>query len=373
MTNSGKPAIFITGIAGFIGSLLAATFKQMGFPVFGIDNLSTGYTENLPLFAKDKDWWVLELATRMNIEKLTHYMSLAKMQGNGELIVVHTAAPAYDANSHLLATLVTEGVCVGTSTTIMAAIRAKATRFINFSSMARYENNNLDLGKMTIGYREMDPARGMTPYGVAKCKAEQDVEFQLGITGIPWMHVVLHNVIGVGQQYNNPARNVAAMWMNLALHDKPIVIHGAGTQKRTYTPWELIRDVLVEVILNPKFEGFPLNIGTDPQYSMSLNELATLVFKTASQLTGKQIAPKVENISSSNIVSMQTAICNHSLMKAFFGKLATPDFERSLLRMGSRMLEIEKDFDYSVFESPDLGREALDPVYRDQTMTIRPN
>ena len=40
--------IFITGIAGFLGSHLAKRLKNLGHEVFGNDNLILGELENLP-------------------------------------------------------------------------------------------------------------------------------------------------------------------------------------------------------------------------------------------------------------------------------------------------------------------------------------
>ncbi|TIW12888.1 MAG: NAD-dependent epimerase/dehydratase family protein, partial [Mesorhizobium sp.] len=40
-------AIFISGVAGFVGSRLARIFIDRGYPVFGFDNLSRGSRENL--------------------------------------------------------------------------------------------------------------------------------------------------------------------------------------------------------------------------------------------------------------------------------------------------------------------------------------
>ncbi len=40
--------ILITGVAGFIGSHVAKRFIDEGFEVFGVDDLSNGYSENIP-------------------------------------------------------------------------------------------------------------------------------------------------------------------------------------------------------------------------------------------------------------------------------------------------------------------------------------
>ena len=40
--------IIITGVAGFIGSAVAERFKNEGYRVFGVDDLSNGYENNIP-------------------------------------------------------------------------------------------------------------------------------------------------------------------------------------------------------------------------------------------------------------------------------------------------------------------------------------
>jgi len=40
--------ILVTGVAGFIGSLVASRFLDEGYVVVGVDDLSSGYFENIP-------------------------------------------------------------------------------------------------------------------------------------------------------------------------------------------------------------------------------------------------------------------------------------------------------------------------------------
>lgn len=40
--------VFVTGIAGFLGSFIAEEFLKLGFDVSGGDNLVGGYKDNVP-------------------------------------------------------------------------------------------------------------------------------------------------------------------------------------------------------------------------------------------------------------------------------------------------------------------------------------
>ena len=78
------------------------------------------------------------------------------------------------------------------------------------------------------------------------------------------MTVVPHNVIGIGQRYMDPYRNVVAIMINRMKQGKPIVIYGDGTQKRSFSN---IMDCVdaVEKIVNTDRDlcGEVYNIGPD--------------------------------------------------------------------------------------------------------------
>ena len=52
---NGK-TIFVTGVAGFIGSNLCESILDMGYEVRCLDNLSTGKQENVDLFMKRRGY-----------------------------------------------------------------------------------------------------------------------------------------------------------------------------------------------------------------------------------------------------------------------------------------------------------------------------
>ena len=78
--------IFITGVAGFLGSHLADLMISQGHTVAGNDNMIGGYTDNVP---QDVEFHQVDCC---DLENLTKAME-------GCDIVYHTAATAYEGLS----------------------------------------------------------------------------------------------------------------------------------------------------------------------------------------------------------------------------------------------------------------------------------
>ena len=59
--------IFITGIAGFIGSNLAKKLSENNFYVYGVDNFFSGYKKNIPKGIKCTK---LDIRNKKSFEKI---------------------------------------------------------------------------------------------------------------------------------------------------------------------------------------------------------------------------------------------------------------------------------------------------------------
>ena len=148
--------VFISGIAGFLGSHLADRFAERGWRVCGIDNLSGGSERNVPAGA---DFLVADCCDR---KSYAHLLSDADL-------VYHCASAAYDGLSIFCPSFVFKNTAQATVDLATASISARAGRFVHCSSMARY-------GALTPPFTEDMRPEPVTPYGLAKHTSELMIE-----------------------------------------------------------------------------------------------------------------------------------------------------------------------------------------------------
>lgn len=261
--------VFITGIAGFLGSHLADAMIADGHSVCGIDNLLGGYLDNVPegvhnwARADCNDW-----------EFLNGYMSKWLPE-----IVFHCAATAYEGLSVFSPHLITQNI-VGASTSVFsAAIANGVKRIVHCSSMARYGTGNPP-------FREYDVPAPQDPYGIGKLCAEQMLRNLCETHGVEYTIAVPHNIIGPRQKYDDPYRNVASIMISRALQGKPIIVYGDGSQQRCFSYVDDCISCLKKMAFSPLVVGQVINIGPD-ENPVTINDLAQIV----KELTGEKLTP----------------------------------------------------------------------------------
>ena len=245
--------IFVTGIAGFLGSHVAEEFLNDGHEVVGCDNLLGGYMDNIPPGAEFHN---VDLLDRAGLSILMKDCDL----------VYHTACTAYEGLSVFSPSLIVENTTQISVNTMVAAIQAGVKRFIHCSSMARYGN----LGE--VKYTEEMLCRPQDPYGIAKLAAENLLKNLAEIHAIELVITVPHNIIGPRQKYDDPYRNVASIMANLMLQGREPVIYGDGEQQRCFSDIRDVMQSLKAVAYDDKAVGEVYNIGPDEQ-PVSINEL----------------------------------------------------------------------------------------------------
>ena len=249
--------IFITGIAGFLGSNLADFYLSKGFEVSGCDNLIGGSLENIN--TKKINFF------KGNCEDLNFMVKAMK----GTDIVCHAAAYAHEGLSSFSPTLICNNNVTGSTSVFTAAIINNLKRIVYCSSMARY-------GKNATPYTEDQNPSPVDPYGVAKVAAENILKILAETHKIEYNIAVPHNIIGPKQKYNDPFRNVVSIMINLMLQNKRPIIYGDGEQKRTFSDIEDCIFCLDKLLTDPNIKSEVVNIGPDEEY-MSINNLFDLL------------------------------------------------------------------------------------------------
>jgi UDP-glucose 4-epimerase len=249
--------IFITGIAGFLGSNLAEYYLKKNFKVSGCDNLVGGDLDNI-----DKNKVNFFKAECEDFEKMKKILK-------GVDILCHAAAYAHEGLSSFSPVTISNNNVTGSVSIFAAAIINKVKRMVYCSSMARY-------GNIKIPFREEDELKPVDPYGVSKVAAENILKILSKTHDIEYNIAVPHNIIGPKQKYDDPYRNVVSIMINLMLQKKSPIIYGDGNQKRTFSDIDDCIYCLDKLLTDPQIISQVVNIGPDEEY-ISINELYRLL------------------------------------------------------------------------------------------------
>ena len=249
--------IFITGIAGFLGSNLAEYYLKKNFQVSGCDNLIGGNLDNID-------------QNKINFSKVDceDFEAMKKIIKDVD-VLCHAAAYAHEGLSSFSPVLISKNNVTGSVSVFTAAIINKVKRIVYCSSMARY-------GNIKIPFREEDELRPVDPYGVSKVAAENILKILSKTHNIEYNIAVPHNIIGPRQKYDDPYRNVVSIMINLMLQKRNPIIYGDGNQKRTFSDIDDCIYCLDKLLTDPKVVSQVVNIGPDEEFT-SINELYRLL------------------------------------------------------------------------------------------------
>ena len=295
--------VFITGVAGFLGSHLADAFLAKGYQVAGIDNLLGGYRDNVP---KDVDFHDFDL---LEFNRLKDIMK-------GCDVVYHTACTAYEGLSVFSPSLIVQNTTQIAVNAITAAIQAGVPKFVHCSSMARYGTQD------RVPFTEDMTCKPQDPYGIAKYGTELLLQNLSEVHGIELVIAIPHNIIGPRQKYDDPFRNVASIMINLMLQGRQPIIYADGSQTRCFS--DISDDVgcLVEFAENPKAVGEIFNIGPD-ENPVTILELA--------QVTAKLLNFNLDPVfMPGRPQEVKHANCSADKIRYFFGYETKTSLEESL-------------------------------------------
>jgi UDP-glucose 4-epimerase len=250
--------IFITGVAGFLGSHLADRMIALGHSVSGNDTLIGGYIDNVPANVEFYNIDCCDLTAMSAVMKDID-------------IVYHTAATAHEGLSMFSPTFITQNIFQASVSTITAAVQNKIGRFIFCSSMARY-------GNQSFPYLETMQPMPIDPYAIAKVGAEEILKCISNLNNMEWIIAVPHNIIGPRQNYEDPYRNVMSIMINRVLQGKPPIIYGDGLQKRCFSYIDDCIFCLEKLAFDRTIKNDIFNIGPDEEF-ITVKYLAELIIQ----------------------------------------------------------------------------------------------
>lgn len=206
----------ITGGAGFIGSHIAEELSKKGHHVIVLDNLRTGFTNNLEGLdvefingdIRDKDI-LLQYA-----KEATAIFHLAALVSVPESLV--NISGCIDINTQ------------GTINVLEAAKNNYGCKVILSSSAANYGDDPI------LPKTECMIPKPMTPYAISKLDGEYYLEMYRKQWQIPTVSLRYFNVFGSRQNPNSAYAAAVPIFINKALKNEPITIYGYGNQTRDF-------------------------------------------------------------------------------------------------------------------------------------------
>lgn len=244
-----KNKVLITGGTGFIGSHIVEKLLENNYNVIIIDNLSSGFIENIPNSDTLKFY-------QLNIEKDDLELVFQKEAPD---YVIHLAAqtsvnfsishPYYDANMNVMASIKLLELCK----------KYNIKKFITASSAAIYGNPKY------LPIDENHPTEPMSQYGLSKLTMEKYIK----LSGIPYIIFRFSNAYGPRQKSSKES-GVVAIFNNAMKNNEPINIYGDGEQIRDFIYVEDIANICIKAI-NSNVENEIINFSTNK--GVSLNQL----------------------------------------------------------------------------------------------------
>jgi UDP-glucose 4-epimerase len=249
--------VLITGGAGFIGSHLAERYLLDGHEVFILDNFSTGSQTNIDSLPKNPKLHVIKNSV------LDYDVSL-ELVGTCD-VVFHLAAAVgvkYIIDNPLESL---ETNTRGTEVILQLCDKFKKKVLITSTSEVYGKNENVPLKE------EYDRVVGSTTiarwsYSCSKAFDEFLALAYHRTKGLPIVLVRLFNTVGPRQ--TGRYGMVIPRFVQAALDNEPILVHGDGQQTRAFGYVKDVVRALVDLVENPAAIGEIFNIGGQEEISM---------------------------------------------------------------------------------------------------------
>jgi UDP-glucose 4-epimerase len=247
----------VTGGAGFIGSNLVELLRGEGHDVVVLDDLSSGYAENL----------------RGDVEFVHGDVSApgaASAAAAGCDVIFHLAASVGNTRSIDNPVRDSEINVIGTLNVLEAARASRIPRIV-FSSSAGI------FGELkTLPIAEDHPQDPDSPYGTSKLAAEKMCLVYNKLYGMKNVCLRYFNVYGVRQRYDAYG-NVIPIFAERMLRHQDVTIFGDGEQTRDFVHAADVARANYQAGISVGAAG-SFNLGSGSR--ISINALATMMVET---------------------------------------------------------------------------------------------
>ncbi len=265
----------VTGAAGFIGSTLVDRLLADGHSVFGVDDLSSGRSENLGQAERSTEF---DFAKADIVDAdLIGLLADAKPE-----VVFHLAAqisvtrsvddPQFDSTVNV----------VGTVRLAEAARRAGVRKVVHTSS-----GGSIYGTPPSYPTTEQAPINPSSPYAASKVAGEVYLNMYRNLYGLQCSHIAPGNVYGPRQDPHGEA-GVVAIFSRALLSGKPTKIFGDGTDTRDYVFVEDVVDAFVRGG-GEAGDGQRFNVGTGTE--TSTRQLHSVIAKAAGAADAPEFHP----------------------------------------------------------------------------------
>jgi UDP-glucose 4-epimerase len=321
------PVSLVTGGTGFMGSHVAEHLIRNGHEVVVFDDLSGGFTDNVPKGATFVKGSILdhELIERIFKQYSFNY-------------VYHLAAYAAEGLSHFIKRFNYNNNLIGSVNLINACVNHGVNCFVFTSSIAVYGSGQSPLREDMVPIPE-------DPYGIAKLAVEQELRVSHEMFGLDYIIFRPHNVYGERQNILDRYRNVVGIFMNQILRGEPLTIFGDGTQVRAFTHIDDIAPTIASSVDVPAARNQVFNLGADGPYT--INELARIVME--------EMGSKCEIIHLDPRNEVKIAFSDHSKAHQVFGKQSQTTLQMGIRAM-AKWVRLHGARESSIFENIEVTK-----------------
>jgi nucleoside-diphosphate-sugar epimerase len=251
--------VLVTGGAGFIGSNLADELIRQGARVVIIDDLSTGFRENLEEITGDFDF----------IEgDINDDVAVAKALDGVEIVFHEAALPSVPRSVDDPAE--THRVCTdGTFNLLLKSKEAGVRRFVYAASSSAYGD------QPTLPKVETMRADPLSPYAVAKLTGELYCRAFNSVYGLETLSLRYFNVFGPRQNPASMYSGVISRFIDALMTGQQPVIYGDGEHSRDFTYIANVVDANIKAAQTAKGLGETMNVANGDR--ITLNELLNTI------------------------------------------------------------------------------------------------